>query len=199
MNKLDTKVLKIAGVLSYKDLDKSCFIDIEDTKDLIKKAFDSNSSIDEYYIIYHHDAEISHFHYCLVLKRQVRLKTMLNYIADTLKINPLAVSIDKCNNVSSMIRYFLHIDSEEKFKYKIEDIESNMSLDIIKNYIDSDDDSLSFRRLCQICDGSNEIDVMATLGLKLFHKYRYEIKLLCDNQYSIDRILEKASKTDPLD
>ena len=187
VNTLDTRCMKMSGVISLRDYTQ------EETTKLLGNLFTFfvNSSLDSFYYILHTDSDTLHIHYLVVLKRITRLKTFLNRLSDGLNLPSLAISIDKCSSINAMLRYFLHI-GEDKKKYFITDIYSNMPRDYIDNLISTDDDCLDFARLvCILIDCKDEIQAMEKLGLKTFHKYRYEIKVLFDNGYALHETYER--------
>ena len=92
MDKLDTRCCKICGVVSFKDY---TFSQVLDYRNKLSSSFLSINNIEEYYIILHDDKDTLHLHYCVSLKKVVRLSTFINIIVQSLNISALAVSIQK--------------------------------------------------------------------------------------------------------
>lgn len=173
---------KMCGSINFNTLSHDDFNAIESVKEKIKTCFACSDNVAEWYVIYHSGTNTPHYHYILTLKRQTRVGTMINYIADFLGINPLAVNCKPCSSVSAQVRYITHHEEDIKVQFSIDDIESNMSREYIKLLYESDDDTFDFHRLVEIIfECGNEIQVMEKLGIALFHKYRYEIKIMLDN------------------
>lgn len=183
---LDTRCMKMSGVISL-----SC---VENHQNFISRLFVflSNAGLDSFYFIYHDETEVKHIHYLVILKRICRLKTFLNKLAEGLNMPSLAISIEKCSSVNSMLRYFLHIGERDKKLYIIDDIRSNMPVNFIDNLINSDDDSIDFSRLLTIvCESKTELEIMNKLGLKTYHKYRYEIRIMMEDRWNADKMYEE--------
>lgn len=199
---LDTRVMCCCGSINYNNCDRS-----EDSIMNIRKTFIAmcdtiDRVIENYYFILHFDTDIVHIHYILELSNQVRLKSMLNHLESLLKVNRNAINIDKCVSVSNYLKYMLHLTDlsidDGKEVYSSDDIYSNLCDDIVQNYIDCDDNGLSIERLIDICFTSKDlIEIMRKLGLKTYHKYRYEIKDILDREYYLQNTRKFKNRNIP--
>lgn len=131
----------------------------------------------------------NHLHILLTTKRRMRLLTMLNLFVRVFGYNEFAISIDKCILLYGYIRYILHIsgDVEGKHQYSIDDLLSNVSLDMIETYLDSEDDRLDAERLIRICL-DNDFDllrIMSCVGIDAYKRYRYVIQDIISKEYQI--------------
>ena len=144
---LTTKCIRMFGSVNFNDeyLDKLKFINSEKYLQLLRARFQetitSNNKIMEYYFILHTETDTIHIHFAIILKVQVQLSTMLNYLADSLGVNSLAVNITRMDSLCGSLRYFLHKDKESielnKKMYEESDIIHNQSEFILKNYLNS--------------------------------------------------------------
>lgn len=183
--KLLDKCKKFCGSINLKD--------VKDTKDLhlktifLSNILESNPLIDTFYLVHHDETETNHIHYLIVYKTQIRGQTLLNYLADSLHIEGIAVNVDKVAYVGAHLRYMIHQDEESKKlnkkRYEVEDIISNDNREIIEGYLTSKSDDLTFEFLKKLVLAySHEWQVMERLDLKLYHKYRFEIHFLYENR-----------------
>lgn len=185
-NKLDTRVLCAFG--SINDNDKILTIES------IKKMFIDFVNVSDFYFICHDDTNTLHYHYLIKLKKQTRLSTIINFIADYLSINTLAINIDKCRGFNQCLRYMLHIDDSSKIDNKkvfdVADIVSNDNIENINNFLQSDDDDLmSFEFLIKgVLKYSKTSDLIKYFGLKNYHKYRFEIRDLLDEKLNSPKL-----------
>lgn len=203
----EKKITKCCGSVNYQNISHDDLKAMHNIAMQFHSLFSGMSNVIEYYFIWHTDTDTLHMHYAFTLSRQSRIKTLLNIISTELQVNPLAVNIKNMTSLCSQLRYFLHSDTKSitngKTLFSIDDIYSNMTKDIIQSYIDSDDEGLSFTRLLELCVNAvddngcmNELSVMNSLGLQLFHKYRYEIKIILDNSLRSQRMYNQLLKGD---
>ena len=184
-NKLDTRVMSSFGSINYKE---SNVEDMKHTIIQLSNFFDNYIPCEDYYLIIHDDTDTLHIHYLIKLNKQVRLSTIINCLSDSLCINPLAINIDKCRGFNNCLRYMLHIDESSKIENKkifsTSDIISNRD----KNYIDTliqcdDEEDISWESLIRaVVRYSKTSDLIKHLGLKVYHKYRFEIRDLLEEK-----------------
>lgn len=183
--KLSDRTKKFCGSINFKELNNCENLDIK--VKLLYHILECNPLIDTFYLIGHGETETKHLHYIICYKNQIRGQTVLNYLAEAMEVNPLAVNIQKLAFIGSHLRYIIHQDPDSiklgKKRYEITDIQSNDNKEIIEGYISSKSDDLTYdflRRL--VIAYPHEYQIMERLELKLYHKYRAEIKTLLDSR-----------------
>ena len=95
---LSTKCVRMFGTFDIYS-DHMYHDNLKLLKASVETIFTTNKWIMEYYFIPHTETDILHVHFALVLKTQVMLSTMLNWIADGLNIPPTAVSITRMDSL----------------------------------------------------------------------------------------------------
>lgn len=183
LNKLETRCLSMCGVIS-------CWqTDIIRIKEVLNQFFTSSDYILHYYYIFHDDeVDNLHYHYVIRLNKAVRCSTMLNslddFFASHIKgFDRNQISVDRLTDLNAYLRYFIHLDYEDKKPYFPYQICSDETLQMIEGYINSDNCELTAERLISYVINSSTIDdLMISMGLKAYHKYRYEISQLWDNK-----------------
>lgn len=196
-NKLDQKVLVAFGSVNLNDDDKNR-LSITD----FANYFGSYIPCSDYYLITHDDTDTFHIHYLIKLNRQVRLGTIINFMADGLSINPLAINIDKCRGLNLCLRYMLHIDDSSKLENKkvfnVSDMVSNRDMNFITTLIEcDDDDEISWEKLVKAVVKYNKTsELIKFLGLHAYHKYRFEIKDLLEEKLNSPKFLYEYSYLD---
>ena len=154
---------------------------------------ESYNRISKYYFIAHTETDILHIHFIFYLSSQTQLMTIFNKMRKVVvdkyldTRNDEGINLAKCENFNSHMRYILHQDKksvdEQKKRYEIEDIISNDDIDIIESIIKSVKGEIDayYLRDC-VLDCFDEFELMNKLGLKVYHKYRYEIQILKENR-----------------
>ena len=199
---LEDKVMLACGSVNYarygSERDDATILSLVN---LMIACFQGYTPIDEWFIIPHTETDTLHIHFVLKLSKQVRLKTLLYRMSVDLQENTLAINIKKMSSINAQLRYDLHIDddsiSKGKKMYDIKDYFSNMTTDVIQSYIDSDDDSFSFFRLIEIIMKlpiRDEVYLMSSIGLKMYHKYRYEIRQCFENIPLCEKLYEQHKR-----
>lgn len=191
-NKLETRVISAFGSINLNGVENSAIF-----MKLLANFFEDYAVCEEYYLIEHNETETLHIHYLIRLNKQVRLSTLINLISDGMNINPLAINIDKCRGFNQCLRYMLHIDDSSKLEnkkvYQVSDIVSSSDEKNIINLIQSDDDlDLSWELLIKaVIKYSRTSDLIKYLGLKNYHKYRFEIKDLIEEKLNYPTFLKQ--------
>lgn len=191
--KVDKRYTAFVGSINYRDYKHS---DLPMLLEKLVNLFESIEWIENYYCISHDETDKPHIHYVIELSVQKRRKTMLNdferwgFDRDSVNCKPLGY-------LHSSLRYFLHIDEksveEGKKQYTIDCIVSNMSQFYITTVINDEDDEVTTDKLinlCLDCDG-NKVNIMRSLGLKTYHKYRSEISDILNYEYGLRVAREK--------
>lgn len=203
---LSTACKRMFGSVNFNDqyvqaLKETCADKNYDYVALLKARFQDmltdNKVIMDYYFIPHTETDTLHIHFAIVLKNQVQLSTMLNYIADTLGVNGLAVNITRMDSLCGSLRYFLHKDKESmllgKKVYNDSDIIHNQNDFIFKNYLNSNnDDDISIPHLVFLALGcSCESEIYLHLeSTKFCNKYKYLIHTIWNDRLQLKDYLE---------
>lgn len=203
---LDTKCIRMFGSINFNDqyvdsLKSSCegmrFDYLSLLRSRIQETITNNRFIMEYYFIIHTETELLHVHFAFVLKAQVQLDTMLNYLADSLDVSRLAVNITRMDSLCGALRYFLHIDRESmeqgKKVYEKGDIVHNQSNFIFENYLNSNnDDDISIPHLVYLALGcSCESEIYLHLeSTKFCNKYKYLIHTIWNDKLILKDYLD---------
>lgn len=131
-----------------------------------------------------------HIHLLAVLHNgcKPRLSTSLNKISRICGVPTQDIDIEQADDVGKCIRYCIHKGYPLKHQYTLEELQTNLNDEELKQYFDTDLSSLTVGYLLtalKICNYSN-IAIMQTLGLKSYMKYRNVIndviKEIKDNQ-----------------
>lgn len=191
-NKFDTFVYYACGILSFDKHELSS----DTLLDLCAQFGESYNRIGKYYFIWHDDAETHHIHFVFYLNAQCRLLTIFNklreFFVNKNKVirKDEGISLEKCVSINAYLRYMLHVDgdsqSQHKKVYSIDDIVSNDELSNIETLINSkkgEVDAYYLRNV--VLDSSDDFQIMVKLGLKLYHRYRYEIEIIKDNRITL--------------
>lgn len=133
--------------------------------------------ISNFYFIYHNEnVSNPHIHYGMNLCQKTRITAFCNKIAHFCNVNTLAISIDKLVYLNGLLNYFIHDDEVDKFQYQIDDIITNQSKDVLYSYFEKIEDTNRIDYYINLClESKNKINIMRVIGLKEYHKYRYEI------------------------
>lgn len=153
--------------------------------------------VNNFYFIFHDEIKDNpHIHYALNLPKQIRITTMCNKIAQNCSVPTLSVTIDKMLNLVNMLVYFIHDTDVEKFQYQVSDIISNQNNDVVESYFEKVEDTNRVDYYLNLCfELKNKIEIMKIIGIKEYHKYRYEIAELWDYaQMNRFEYLEKKRK-----
>ena len=200
---LDTKCIRMFGSVNFNEqyVDGLKLQDNEKYQLLLKARFQekltNNKYVMEYYFIIHYETDTLHIHFALILKAQVQLSTMLNYLADSLGVNSLAVNITRLDSLCGALRYFLHKDRESielgKKMYDESDMVHNQSDFIYKNYLNSNsDDDISIPHLVYLALGcSCESEIYLHLeSTKFCNKYKYLIHTIWNDKLQLKEYLD---------
>lgn len=193
-SKLDCRVMSAFGSININDVDK-----LHLNIDVFQKFLKSVDNISDYFLIAHDDTNTFHIHYLIKLRRQTRLSTIINMLADGLTINTLAINIDKCRGFNQCLRYMIHIDSASKIEnkkvYNVVDIVSNHNIDDITSLLQCDDENdISWESLIKGVIRFNKVsDLIKYFGLKNYHKYRFEIRDLLDEKLNSPKFMMEYS------
>lgn len=191
MSNLNDRCTRVCGSVNFRDA----------TDDVVKSlcltrfidTCESYKAVSTYYLIPHYETDTFHIHYILLLKQQQTLLRVVNVLSEGIGVESIAVNVQRLNNLGKHLRYMIHQDEtskkEGKQEYSIDDLVSNESREIYEGYINSGDEELdSYTLLNIVLDCDDEVQIMHRLGLKYYHKFRYEIKMILENQYKYRQI-----------
>lgn len=195
---LSTKCVRMFGTFDIYS-DHTYHDNLKLLKASVETLFTTNKWVMEYYFIPHTETDILHIHFALVLKTQVMLSTMLNWISEGLNIPPTAVSITRMDSLCGALKYFLHQDKESielgKPMYLDTDMVHNQSDYIYHNYLNSfNDDDISIPQLVYLCLGAScESEVYLHLeNTKFCNKYKYLIHTIWEDRFRLKAYLEET-------
>lgn len=176
------------------------------------KFCDSYKKITKYYLIGHTETDCLHIHFVFYSQSQVQLMTYFNkmrsWFVEKYQVtrDGNGISIAKCESINSYLKYCTHTDKESKAlnkkEYSIDDFVSNDDVEIIDSLIHSKKGTIDAYMLRDaVLDCPHEFDLMTKLGLNVYHRYRYEIKILQENRAFLqaEREKEKQQKIEDLD
>lgn len=193
---IESRVVSCTGSINFREYKHS---DLPSLLQVLEGNLKNAKYVENYYLIAHYDSDTPHIHYIIEFTGSVRLKTMLNNF-ERMGYNREAVNIKKLGFLNAMIKYFLHLteDSKEEGKeeYKLDCIISSMPYEYLENLLLLDDDELNVDRLVEVClecDG-HIVKIMKTLGLKLYHKWRFEIKEILNYEYALRYVRDEERK-----
>lgn len=177
MATLTTQTAKINVVISLKGIkDFSVILDI------LKNYCNEYMQL---YAFILHDKDIlddgqvktPHIHLVGLLKNnRQRLSTTLTNISDSIKLPPLAISIDKMSDIVGSIQYLVHKNDSNKYQYCIDQIITNISEGELTTYMNSDSKCVSIEYLIDVVEKHrSKIEIMRVIGLSYYHLYRNTI------------------------
>lgn len=117
-----------------------------------------------------------HIHALIILKdgTKPRLSTSLGRLAEVVDIPRQDVDIEHAENVASCVRYCLHKGYPDKYPYPVEELQTNLTADELKPYLEIDNKSFTAHyliKLVEIC-GRNRLTIMKQIGLANYCRYR---------------------------
>lgn len=186
MANLNSFVHYACGVVNY-DIKKK-----EDKEELLKSFIgfiESYQKITDYYIICHDETEIIHIHFIFYSVSQVQLVTYFNKMRDWFVFkkketrDEKGIQIEKCESINAHLKYVVHQDKksieENKKRYELDDIISNVDVEIMDTIINSRKGVIDayYLRDC-VLDSKNDFELMVKLGLNVYHRYSREIQTL---------------------
>ena len=152
-----------------------------------------NHNYKYYYILHKADEEDKKDHFHFIIESNCYHRFKLSWFLNDSNSHLWFI----CNNVGNYLRYMTHIDYDDKLHYEINDIISNISLECIRNLIESSDvNALSNKELeiedfHSICKKiiNNELNSLSEVLLFCFDngityntKWSYTLKLLIDKK-----------------
>lgn len=102
---------------------------------IVKKMLDSEFLIKFIACIMHdmdedefHNKKTKHYHLVFTVHFNMTIKNALRILVNTFSCNENQISIEKCTDVCSQVRYLIHLDDSDKYQYLPFDISSNNQL-----------------------------------------------------------------------
>lgn len=124
--------------------------------------------------------EGTHYHIVGNAKKvKTPLSTHLNDLIRFFKFDSAnGIQIDKYDNYISAIQYLIHKNDLQKTQHNFNEIHSSIDINDLKLIVTSESEqTISFEYVYKICITSNNIvDVIRSLGIKTYSRYRYTIK-----------------------
>lgn len=140
------------------------------------------------YAYIHHDKDLKetgeyktyHTHIVIWKNLRVRKSTLLKYISQQTQLPIECISVQPCTNVSAMIRYLIHQDCPDKYRYQKIDIETNSDAEVkdALEYIGDDISSDTLEVIINNCNGDKKL-VAQELGPTKYCRWRFYIELFC--------------------
>lgn len=176
-------------VCGFVDFDMKTKEDIPSLMESFVKFCDSYSKLTNYYLIAHDETDVLHIHFIFYSLAQVQVMTYFNKMSDWfvdkyhLTRNREGISIAKCENINSHIKYIVHQDKNSiasgKKRYEFEDIISNVDVDTIEKMAQSKKGIVDAYYLRDVVlDSRNDFEIMVKLGLATFHRFANEIRYM---------------------
>lgn len=176
MPNLTTQTAKINAIISLKDFD---FDKVHSVLESLTNWCESNTKM---YAFILHDKDTlengslktPHIHLvALLISSRWRLSTTLNNISSATGVNELAISIDKVSDFNGSIQYLVHKNNNDKYKYDVIDIKTNLPSGELDVYLNSDNGGVSIESLVAIVKRHrNLIDIIRDVGLLNYRIYR---------------------------
>lgn len=121
-----------------------------------------------------------HIHLILSNNTRPRAKQVLTTLCDLFNCCPTQLSLQQCVDLTCSVQYLIHKNDLNKTQYLSCDIVTNVSRDVLIEYLDRDCNSLeldfeTLKRLWIECD-FDELTLMAKIGLGRYQAYRGTIK-----------------------
>lgn len=129
------------------------------------------------------EVKTPHFHIYIESGSTARLGTYLNRMAKELKVNPLAISIQKVSEPESVIQYLIHKNAPDKFQYPRDEIRTNLDKDTLDLILDTESIAWNVDYLVHVikeCEGCVYL-IIKTIGLERYRQYRKVIMDLMGN------------------
>lgn len=163
---------------------------VQHEMDLLKVALREVSS--KYCMIIHDSDEdkktgepmTPHLHLVVFTNKRRTGGKMLNFIADNLACDVLAVSVDKIKDEHLSIRYLGHRDDFDKFPYSLNQVWCNCPAmqEMVRMHFSNDFVELSAVDIIKMIESCNynRRDILCAIGVSLYNKYRNIINDLLD-------------------
>ena len=109
------------------------------------KFCESYNKISDYYLIGHDDTDVIHIHFIFFSYSQVQLMTyfnkLRNWFVPKFTRDEYGLQIEKCKSLNAHLNYIIHqskasIDDGKK-PYSVEDLVSNLDIDVLESTLQS--------------------------------------------------------------
>lgn len=119
----------------------------------------------------------THYHIVSKTTKRTRMATIINKLAELLKIDTLCISCRKCLSYTGAIQYLVHKNDKDKAQYPIDDIVSSINREELTLVIEADNHEITLDRLYYTIKHAHSLyDVMKEIGLSNYVGYRNVIK-----------------------
>lgn len=117
-----------------------------------------------------------HYHVVIKFGGAYRVATIINKFVDIFHCNANQVSCEKCNAMDMQVRYLIHLDDMDKYRYDISDIVTNRH-DLVNKYMKEIHKIVDIDDLLSIMDMHKNLrDLISCIGLDNYRKYRCVIQ-----------------------
>lgn len=114
-----------------------------------------------------------HYHIVAVFPSSMRLSTPIRQLAQTLKVDPTAISNRRMYDTQLALQYLIHKNDPDKFQYERAAIHASWNWDELDAILDAESDGLNFEKVCDIVDNSTNLrQVIQKVGFSYYHLYR---------------------------
>lgn len=171
MSALNTQTKHINVIIMSQKIDNKLIADITEylkqTTDTYAMILHDKDTLD--------DGELKKKHLHIVYERskRIRLSTELNNLSKQFAINVNAISIEKTKDFVGSVQYLIHKKQPSKYQYDISKIITNIDNDELTNYINMENNSISYEYLSEIISISETLeDIIKAVGLVQYRLYR---------------------------
>lgn len=150
-------------------------------KDLTHSICEVLTPFTEFVAVIKHDKDTNekgelktlHYHIVCTMQYQKKVSTIINTFSVFLQVPTNCLSVSPCLNVKKSVRYLIHLDDFDKYKYLPFDICSS-DIDKVNDYLlDKVNNYIDFETLLLVVKQyNNKIDIMRIIGLDNYKKYR---------------------------
>lgn len=198
---INDKVHYTCGSINFRDYTSN------DKEMLLRKLIDFAESYDKitnYYFIAHTETDTFHIHIAFYTFTQVMPSTIINKIADYMKLDSVAINCKKCNSLNAYLKYMLHKDKESiklgKKQYDLEDIITSDTLASVNSMINMKKGGLDPWYLLEIVLNSHsDFEIQCKIGLSAFRTNYRIITDYKENRISYALMLEEQKKNERSD
>lgn len=182
----------------------SCVIDIpyDLNYDIVKFRLDTYLGLTfKKYIYIYHDKDIKtnvnllsnesifktpHFHLLLYLKKQTRVKSVLNTLSLILDLPLNVISVRVCHNCQLCLLYFLHSLDKRKYQYDYEDLVYN-DFSFYTDCRCMDSDKFLANYIIDVCENNHYSykSILLSQGVEFCLKYQKIIYMILKSSNSI--------------
>lgn len=189
-NEFNTSVSRLCCRFPYYSVASNLYI----TSDMIINLCQNILNCSYFFILHDKDLnnqnelKTAHYHLCIIFKDCSKLSpkgfiSLFKEYIDILMPDNL-IEVKRIYNERASIRYLIHLDNQDKFKYWVADIFTNNN-QLLNIYINADT-MLDYLIYCIKASNGNYIDLIRLIGIEFYNKYRYIINDIWKECKNID-------------